>query len=337
MRTTPPTVLAQALSDFFGNYLPKLRGMSPHTIASYRDSLVLLLRFIAIRKKTALQCFDFVDIDTTQVLAFLSYLEEERHNGATTRNIRLAAIHAFFRYLALRHPERLEYCQRILGIPFKRARTRAIDYLEYDEIQQLLSCINQSTLDGQRDYVLLASLFNTGARVQEILDLRARDIQFTKPYQLCLFGKGRKERYCPLWPQTAKVLQLLCKRRKIDFRSDQHVFVNHRGDSLTRFGVRYLLKKYLDQAKTICPDLAHKRLHPHSIRHSTAIALLKSGVDLTTIGQWLGHSCTTTTNKYASIDLDIKRKALARVKSLNGQQPKAWHKNDTILDWLDSL
>jgi integrase/recombinase XerD len=311
--------------------------MSPQTISSYRDSLVLLLRFIAARKKIPMQRFDIHDIDTAQILAFLSYLEVDRHNTASSRNVRLAAIHAFFQYLAGRHPEHLDHCQRIVGIPFKRARTRTIDYLEYEEIKQLLSCIDQSTLDGQRDYVLVASLFNTGARVQEIINLRARDIQFTKPYQIRLFGKGRKERFCPLWPQTARILHSLCMKRRIEITSDEHIFVNHRGESLTRFGVRYLLKKYMGKAKETLPELAQKRLHPHSLRHSTAIALLKSGVDLTTIGQWLGHSSPGTTNKYASIDLDIKRKALARVKPPTEHRSNAWQKNNTILDWLDAL
>jgi len=337
MKLTSPTLLAQALQDFFGNYLPQLRGMSPHTIASYRDSLVLLLRFIAVQKKLSVQHFDFPEISTAEVLAFLAYLEKERHNGATTRNVRLAAIHAFFRYLAGRHPDQLEYCQRMLGIPFKRARTRTIEYLEYEEIQQLLSCIDQSTLGGQRDYVLLASLFNTGARVQEILDLRAKDLRLTKPYQLRLFGKGRKERFCPLWPQTARVLRFFCTRRHIDLSSEERIFVNHRGEPLTRFGVRYILKKHLDKAKATLPDLARKRLHPHSLRHSTAVALLKSGVDLTTISQWLGHSSPNTTNKYASIDLDLKRKALARVKPLGPHHRSSWRKDSAILEWLDAL
>ena len=258
MKTQPPTLLAQALQDFFGNYLPQLRGMSPHTIASYRDSLVLLLRFIAVQKKLSVQHFDFPEISTAEVLAFLAYLEKERHNGATTRNVRLAAIHAFFRYLAGRHPDQLEYCQRMLGIPFKRARTRTIEYLEYEEIQQLLSCIDQSTLGGQRDYVLLASLFNTGARVQEILDLRAKDLRLTKPYQLRLFGKGRKERFCPLWPQTARVLRFFCTRRHIDLSSEERIFVNHRGEPLTRFGVRYILKKH----KMNRPSPRWSRLRP---------------------------------------------------------------------------
>jgi site-specific recombinase XerD len=133
MKSTSPTLLAHALQDFFGNYLPQLRGMSPHTISSYRDSLVLLLRFIAARKKIPMQRFDIHDIDTTQILAFLSYLEVDRHNTASSRNVRLAAIHAFFQYLAGRHPEHLDHCQRIVSIPFKRARTRTIDYLEYEE------------------------------------------------------------------------------------------------------------------------------------------------------------------------------------------------------------
>lgn len=337
MSTHPPTLLAQALQDFFGNYLPRLRGLSPHTIASYRDSLVLLLRHVARQRKTTVERFDLPDIDTAGVLRFLAYLEEERHNGATTRNIRLAAIHAFFRYLAGKHPLHLEQCQRILGIPFKRARTRAIEYLEYEEIQHLLSSIDQANPHGARDYALLATLFNTGARVQEILDLRVSDLRLAKPFQLRLFGKGRKERFCPLWPQTARLLRLLCKRRKLELTSDEHMFVNHRGEPLTRFGVRYLLRKHLDRAKATLPNLMGKRLHPHSLRHSTAVALLKSGVDLTTISQWLGHASPNTTNKYASIDLDIKRKALSRIKPPHGPRQSSWRKNDDILAWLDAL
>lgn len=337
MSTHKPTLLAQALQDFFGNYLPRLRGMSPHTIASYRDSLVLLLRHVARQRKTTVERFDLPDIDSAGVLQFLEYLEKERHNGATTRNIRLAAIHAFFRYLAGKHPEYLEQCQRILGIPFKRARTRAIDYLEYEEIQSLLSSIDQASLGGARDYTLLATLFNTGARVQEILDLRVSDLRLAKPFQLRLFGKGRKERFCPLWPQTARLLRLLCKRRELELSANERVFVNHRGEPLTRFGVRYLLRKHLERVKATVPNLVGKRLHPHCLRHSMAIALLKSGVDLTTISQWLGHASPNTTNKYASIDLDLKRKALSRVKPPRETRQSSWRKNGEILAWLDAL
>ena len=337
MKTQFPNGLASALRDFFGNYLPQLRGLSPHTIGSYRDSLVLLLRFVADERKRGVSQLDFEDVGALQVISFLAYLERERHNGATTRNVRLSAIHAFFRYVAARHPDRLEHCQRVIAIPFKRAQQRTIEYLEYEEIQHVLSVVERSTPDGRRDYLLLAILFNTGARVQEILNLRACDLQLNKPYQVRLLGKGRKERLCPLWSQTAKLLRDLCKERQLDLQSHNLVFLNHRGDPLTRFGVRYLLRKYLEIAKAQVPGLANKRLHPHSLRHSTAVALLKSGVDLSTISQWLGHASPNTTNKYATLDLEMKRKALARVKPLPGQRRVAWRKNRTILDWLESL
>jgi site-specific recombinase XerD len=337
MKAALPTPLGRTIRAFFSDYLPRLRGLSPHTIASYRDSLVLLLRFTAIQTKRPLACLDFHALCAPQVLSFLAYLERERHNSATTRNVRLAAIHAFFRYAATQYPEELELCQRVLGIPFKRARSRMIEYLEYEEIQQLLSAVNRSAHDGLRDYALLATLFNTGARVQEMLNVRACDLYLTKPFQVRLLGKGRKERFCPLWSQTADMLRDFCKKQRLDLRSDVRIFLNHRGEPLTRFGVRYLLRKYLDRAKICAPGIARKRLHPHCLRHSTAVALLKAGVDLSTISQWLGHASLDTTNKYAAIDLDLKRKAIARIPPIPMRGRTEWHKNSTIIEWLEAL
>jgi integrase/recombinase XerD len=337
MKSKYPNELALALRDFFGEFLPKVKGTSPHTLASYRDSIVLLLRFVAAQQGRTVSVLDFEDLDARQILSFLSYLESERHNTATTRNVRLSAFHSFFRYIATRLPHRLAHCQQILVIPFKRGRQRTIEYLEYEEIQQILSAVDQSTHDGRRDYALLAILFNTGARVQEILDLRVCDLQLSKPFQVRLLGKGRKERFCPLWSQTARVLRSFCKERQVDPHSHQRVFLNHRGEPLTRFGVRYLLRRYQDRAEPNVSGLRSKRLHPHSLRHSTAVALLKAGVDLSTISQWLGHASPNTTNKYATIDLEMKREALAKVKPIRGQRRSQWRNNRTILDWLEGL
>ncbi|MGH9969772.1 MAG: tyrosine-type recombinase/integrase [Pyrinomonadaceae bacterium] len=336
MKALSPNQLALALRDFFGEFLPGVRNVSPHTIASYRDSLVLLLRFVAAQQQRCVSLLDFKDVSAQQILSFLADLESKRHNTATTRNVRLSAIHAFFRYVAAQHPDRLDHCQRVLLIPFKRARQRTIEYLEYEEIQHVLSAVNQSTRDGRRDYALLATLFNTGARVQEILDLRACDVQLTKPFQVRLFGKGRKERFCPLWPQTARLLRSFFKERLLESHSQHSVFLNHRGEPLTRFGVRYLLRKYQDRAQVHVAGLRGKRLHPHSLRHSTAVALLKAGVDLSTISQWLGHASPNTTNKYATIDLEMKREAIAKVKPIRGQRRSAW-RSRSILDWLEGL
>ena len=270
-------LLGTIVRDYFADHLPRLRGSSPHTIHSYRDSIALLFRFIAEQRKISVAALDLADLDPPHILAFLSHLEDQRNNGVATRNVRLAAIHAFFRFVASRNLDQLDLAQRVIAIPFKRATTRAIDYLEYEEIDSILKAIDRTTPQGVRDYALLATMFNTGGRVQEIVDLRVRDLQLSKPFQVRLFGKGKKERYCPLWPETAAVLRSFSKQRKIELSPDAHLFVNHRGQQLSRFGVRHILARCLDAAAETAPTLAKKRLHPHSMRHSTAVALLKSG------------------------------------------------------------
>ena len=335
-----PNTLACTLRTFFFEHLPTLRGLSPHTIHSYRDSLVLLLRFVAAHRHRAAETLDVDDLRVDVVTAFLAHLERDRHTTASTRNVRLAAIHAFVRFLAAQHPEHLESAQRLLGIPFKRTRPRAVEYLEYGELAAVLAAIDRSTRQGRRDYALLATMFNTGARVQEVLELRARDLQLTKPYQVRLLGKGRKERLCPLWPQTAQLLRTWCAERQLDLRSDAVLFLNHRGRPLTRFGVRFILAKHAARARAVTPTLARKRVHPHSLRHSTAVHLLKAGVDLSTISHWLGHASLNTTHKYTTIDLEMKRRALAQAQPLGEpppHAPPAWRRDATVLEWLASL
>jgi integrase/recombinase XerD len=337
MKKSSPNLLGAIVQDYFTDHLPRLRGTSPHTTHSYRDSLVLLLRFLSRWRNKPVTTLDLTDLDPPGILAFLSYLEKERKNGVSTRNVRLSAIHAFFHFVAARNPEHLELAQRVLGIPFKRARQRAIDYLEYEEIDVILKTINRTTPQGTRDYALLSTMFNTGARVQEIANLRGCDLQLSKPFQVRLFGKGRKERYCPLWPQTAAILRSFCQERDLDLHSDSRVFLNHRAQPLTRFGIRHILARCLGLAGEQAPNLRKKRLHPHSVRHSTAVALLKSGVDLSTISHLLGHASPTTTNRYAKVDLEMKRRAIAKVKPVPRQSPTPWNKDHTILDWLESL
>ena len=331
--------LARCLRDFFADYLPGLRGMSHHTIHSYRDALVLLLRFLATNKQCEPIKLDLSDIDPSTVIAFLNYLEKERGNSVATRNIRLAAIHAFLRYVAAHAPEHLERAQRIVAIPFKRTATRVIDYFDYDEICTILEHIDRTTILGRRDYALLATMFNTGARVQETIDIRRDDLSLERPYQVRLHGKGRKTRYCPLWPQTAAVLRELCRERQLMSDSAAFVFVNHRGTPLTRFGVRYVLSKHCRNAQHIAPSLANKRLHPHSLRHSTAIHLLNSGVDLISISHWLGHASPNTTSRYATLDLEMKRAAIAKAKSPDDQTSSTppWKTDISIMTWLQSL
>jgi site-specific recombinase XerD len=334
-----PNGLARALRDFFADHLPRVRGLSGHTIHSYRDSLVLLLRYVASQTVRNVVDLDVEDIGTAEVLAFLAHIETDRHNSAATRNVRLSAIHAFFRHLASAQPDRLDQCQRILAVPFKRARQRTVEYLEYDEIEAVLAAVDRTARHGARDYALLVSMFNTGARVQEIIDIRYCDLQLVRPLQVRLLGKGRKERICPLWPETAEVLRAHLADQAADPTSREPVFLNHRGGRLTRFGVRYILNKYCAQAGSTRPPMSKKRLHPHSMRHSTAVHLLRSGVDMVTISHWLGHASVNTTNRYAAVDLKMKRDALAKAKPIADPNPEiaTWRADNSVLDWLQKL
>jgi site-specific recombinase XerD len=263
-----PNALARAVRGFFGEYVPELRGLSRHTLLSYRDTLALLLRFVAKLRGCDPASLDLEAVSPEVVLAFLTYLEKERHSKTSTRNVRLAGIHTFFRYVAMCTPERLEQAQRILAIPFKRSGTRPIEYLEHDEVGAVLDSIDRTPGGcGVRDYALLALLFNTGARVQEIVELNGMDLQLDAPPHVKLFGKGRKTRICPLWPQTAEVLKDFVAQTHLDLHSTSAVFCSQRGERLSRFGIRYILAKYCKRAAGACPTLAGKRLHPHSMRH----------------------------------------------------------------------
>lgn len=330
--------LGNTLQGFFSEYLPRLKGTSSHTIHSYRDSLKLLLVFLS-RDNGAVYKLDMEDMTTSKIIDFLNHLESQRNNSAGTRNIRLAAIHSFSRYLATMLPQYVNLSQQILSIPFKRTTTRTVEYLEGQELKAVIDAIDRSKSDGLRDYALLTLMFNTGARVQEIVDLKANDLHLSSPFTVRIFGKGRKERICPLWAETAHMLHKYTEERGIDLRNSTTVFTNHLGTPLTRFGIRYILAKYIRKASEKHPSLKHKRLHPHSMRHSTAVHLLKSGVDLSTIASWLGHVSINTTNKYATIDLDMKREAIAKAAPpyAKTKSNASWHNNPDILAWLESL
>jgi site-specific recombinase XerD len=331
--------LARALREFFAEHLPRIRGVSSHTVCSYRDAWALLLRFLSERHRRSVVKLDFDDLSPDDVVAFLHDLEKTRGNCAATRNARLAAIHAFARFVASNHPEHLELCQRILAVPFKRAAPRLVEYLEAAEVAAILDAPDRDTPHGRRDRALLLTLFNTGARVQEILDLRPTDLQLQRPFQARLHGKGRKDRLCPLWPRTVKVLRALLDERGVDLASTEQIFRNRRGERLTRFGVRYLLAKYARAATAKASTLDGKRVHPHVLRHTTAVHLLQAGVDLVTISHWLGHASVETTNRYAAVDLETKRAAIAKARPIGriGPAVAAWKTDRTILQWLEAL
>lgn len=230
--------------------------------------------------------------------------------------------------------------QALLAVPFKRgAKNAPIEYLEHDEVRELLDVIDRSDDRGRRDYALFALMFNTGARVQEILNLRPRDVRLDSPAQVRLTGKGNKIRVCPIWATTASLLRPLCTARE-GAADDLPLFVNQRGQPLTRFGVRYILQRHLADAASKSPTLAGKSIHPHSIRHTTAIHLLKAGVDFASISQWLGHASLNTTMVYARADLDLKRQALLQVFPDALAPPKAGNLalgGVNLVDWLHRL
>lgn len=313
MRRRGPNELGTALVAFFQEHLPQQRGLSQHSIRSYRDAVVLWLQFTVTDAKRRIEKLDLADFTDDRAERFLAHLEKDRGNGIATRNARLAALHTFARYLSTRYPERLGEFQGILGIPFKRgAREAPVEYLESKDIEALLGRIDRRTTAGQRDYALFAVMCNTGARVQEVLGLRVSDLRLDAPEQVRLLGKGNKIRLCPLWPKTAKILRDLIEGQDHGDRdrAGAFVFKNRMGAPLSRFGVRYLLRKYLPDYLS---PARRRRIHPHSLRHTTAIHLLKSGVDFATISQLLGHSGLQTTMRYARADLDLKRQALVQV------------------------
>ena len=316
MRRPALTDLGRELVVFFDDFLSGQRGLSPHTIRSYRDTLVLWIQFTAQETRRGVERLTIGDLTEERVARFLRFLETDRRNAIATRNARLGSIHVFARFLAGRHPDKLGTLQRVISLPFKRgARDAPIEYLERAEMEALLKSIDRSTALGRRDYALFALMFNTGARVQEVLSLRRRDLRLEAPCQVRLMGKGSKVRICPVWPVTARLLsELIAESKHCEpDASSTVIFANARGSALTRYGVRYLLHRYTARAARLVPTLRDKNLHPHSIRHSTAIALLKAGVDFATISQWLGHAGLDTTMRYARADLDLKRQAISQV------------------------
>jgi site-specific recombinase XerD len=319
--------------------MPHTRGLSIHTVQSYRDAFKSLLRYLADSRGCDVVDLDFIDITPKSVIAFLEHLEADRANGASTRNARLAAVRSFAAFVAALYPEHLEQCQRLLAIPTKRTHSRHVEYLEGNEIRVILDSIDRSTPYGRRDYALIYTLFNTGARVQEILDVRPIDIQFERPHQVILRGKGRKERICPFWPHTIDLLRILLKEIGLCENSVERLFQNRRGEPLTRFGVRYLLQKYTKIGQASAVTLAKKKVHPHTLRHSAAVHMLQAGVDLSSICDWLGHARLETTNRYAKIDLDAKRAALEKAGPIveGSESVCTWRKDESLLAWLESL
>jgi len=309
------------------------RRLAANTQSSYRDTLSLLLPFAT--KKTG-KSIDRLTIDhlaSKVVRSFLLYVEEERGCSVTTRNQRLAALHALARFIGERSPVHVAWCADICAIPFKKTDKAVLPYLEKKEMDALLQIPNQKTHQGFRDYALLLFLYNTGARADEAAHVRLADLQHGSSPAVKLVGKGGKSRICPLWPLTTEIISRLAAGRSME----DHVFLNRRRQPITRYGVSALVKRCARQAGQKISSLCAKRVSAHTIRHTTAVHLLRSGVDINTIRAWLGHVSLDTTNIYAEVDLEMKARALDRCEIRSAVVKKQWHNNDGIMTFLKTL
>jgi integrase/recombinase XerD len=322
----------QALLQRFFTQLRTEYAGSPHTISAYRDTFRLLLRFMAKHCSTSIDQISWEAFSPDTILVFLQHLEDERLNTARTRNARLAAIRAFVRFvLGNVSPDFAGDAQRILAIPCKRSVRPVLGFLSLNEVEFLLAAIDVSTWTGRRDYLLFSLLYNTGARISEVLQLTPADIQ---QRVVRLHGKGRKERDIPLWPQTQRLIQKWCRENKIS--SDQPIFGNRAGKPLSRRSAARRFALVLRKAQKACPALRRPNLSPHSIRHTTAMHLLQSGVPLEVIALWLGHEQLATTHGYLEADLTMKSHILSHLQPISRRRgPKRVLSN--IMAFLEAL
>jgi len=334
-----PTDFSVLVSHFLTHHLVAQRNLSPNTVKAYRDVFTLLLRFCRDQRGMALERLRLAQIDAALVEAFLDHLAKDRHSSIRTRNHRLATLHAFFRYVQSEVPERLLQCQQILAIPLRRHPRSTVGYLSKAQLTTILAQPDLRTRSGRRDAVLLSVLYDTGARVQELIDLSAGDVRLDPPAQVRLKGKGRKMRAVPLMDSTAQLLREHLRENGLDGpeQFDRPLFQNQQGRRLSRWGIRYILDKYVEAARRDQPGF-RQTVTPHSLRHTKGMHLLQSGVSLEIIRDFLGHVDVKTTEIYARANLEMKRKALEKITD---PQPlpaiPSWKQDQSLLRWLHSL
>jgi integrase/recombinase XerD len=335
------TDFARHLSGFLSRYLPGQRNLSTNTIASYRDAVKLFLLFCETVEKIKPDRIRICDISPALLTDYLAWIERERHCGVATRNQRLAAFKSFFHYIAAMEPEHLLACQRILGIPMKKLARRPMSFFSADGLHRLLSQPDTTTPRGRRDHALLVLLYDLAARVQEICDLRVRDLRFERPATVTLHGKGRKTRIIPITTKTAAIMETYLKERGWIGQSgtlDFPLFMNSRKCKLTRAGVAHILAKYVKAMALSGSSDVPASVSPHCLRHSKAVHLLRSGVPLIYIRDFLGHVSVTTTEIYAKVDAEQKRKALEGAYEVPSQKiVPEWEKDKGLVAWLSEL
>ena len=328
--------IANFMQPFFSHYLPVQRGLAINTIAAYRDATKLLLSHVADALKKSVDVLDVEDLTAAVVLGFLDYVQQQRGCSANTRNARLAAIRALFAFIGRQQPELLAQCRQIRAIPLKRTAQMRVDYLEEAELQALMDAVNLNARTGVRDRALLLLLYNSGARVSEIVALELNHLRLNGSTQVDLQGKGNKHRACPLWPETVAALKDYLQLRRPTQPDTQALFLNANGAPITRFGIRYVVGKYAAIAAHQCPSLKTKTVTPHTLRHTTAMHLLRAGNEVNMVSYWLGHADINTTHIYLEIDMVMKRKMLEKVDAPVNNDRAPWHKPG-ILEWLNEL
>lgn len=332
--TTTADNFAVLLEGFFTRRLMQERQASAHTIASYRDTFRLFLRFAHTRLGTRPSALAFEQLDAPLITTFLAELEDKRDVCARSRNLRLSAIRSFFQYAAFESPHHSAQIQRVLAIPSKRCTRKQVCHLTRPEVEALLAAPNQSTWYGRRDHALLLLAVQTGLRLSELTGLRREDVSLDTGAHVHVLGKGRKERCTPLAKQTQAVLRSWIR---IDLSPEATVmFPNARGGRLSADGVQYLLAKHIATATKACPSLARKRVTPHVLRHTTAMELLCAGVDRSVIAMWLGHESLETTQIYLDADLTLKEQVLDKTTPHNGR-PRRYRPDDQLMAFLNAL
>lgn len=334
-----PTDFASHLTEFLSVYLPRQKNASNNTITSYRDTFKLLLRFCLEQKNIPVENLSMSMLSHVIIVDFLEWLEEERECCIATRNQRLAAIHSFFRYAQYEEPAGILHYQKVISLPVKKASKPSIPYLTPEVMKLLLSQPDKMTVKGRRDLTLLSVLYDSGCRVQELADLRVRDVVLDNPAVLVLTGKGNKVRRIPLMKNTLALLQHYFEEHSLekDWKKDYPIFTNKQRNKLTREGIAYIISRYVGLAKRSSASMP-ERVTPHMFRHSKAMHLLQAGVTLIYIRDFLGHEDIKTTEIYAKCDSELKRQAIENAyPDLVDNNLPDWSKDAALLDWLSSL
>lgn len=334
-----PTNFSVHLTSYLTRHLAAQRNLSPNTIRAYRDAFTLFLRFCRDQRGLALERLRLEDIDVSLVEGFLDHLEADRQVSTRTQNQRLAMLHSFFRYVQSEAPDHLLRCQRIIAIPLRRQPRKLVGYLSKEELAEILAQPDLRTRAGRRDAVLLSVLYDTGARVQELIDMSAGDVRLDTPAQVRLFGKGRKMRAVPLMDPTARLLRDHLRENGLDRaeNTEEPLFENRQGARLTRWGVRYILDKHVRAVRNARPGFT-QAVTPHTFRHTKGMHLLQAGVSLEIIRDFLGHEGVSTTQVYARANLEMKRTALEKIADTPAfPDVPSWKRNRSLLDWLHAL